>query len=67
MTKISYHKNSEPELRKLIAEAERKLVDFRFAIAGSKTRNVREGRALRKEIARVKTELTSRARTSPKI
>lgn len=33
---------------------------FRYASAGSRTKNVREGRELRKEIARIMTELRSR-------
>ena len=60
----SYAKTDTVELKKLVSESEKKLSDFRFAISGSKTRNVREGRGLRKKIARVKTELSKRLNTA---
>jgi ribosomal protein L29 len=50
------NKNKE-ELNRLLAEKRKALHNFRFNIAGSKTRNVKEGRNLRKEIARIMTEL----------
>lgn len=37
-----------------------KLREFRFNIAGSKTRDVREGRNLKRNIARRLTELNAR-------
>jgi ribosomal protein L29 len=49
---------SSDELQKLIAEKRASLRSFRFGIAGSKTRNVREGRNLRKDIARLLTALS---------
>ncbi len=48
------------ELRRTIAEREEKLQAFRFAMAGGKTKNVKEGKNLRKEIARFLTELQKR-------
>ncbi|OGG57490.1 50S ribosomal protein L29 [Candidatus Kaiserbacteria bacterium RIFCSPHIGHO2_01_FULL_55_17] len=48
------------ELKKAIAEKREALRQFRFGGAGSRTRNVREGRALRKDIARILTELRAR-------
>lgn len=51
------------DLNKIILEKGDELRNFRFAISGSKTRNVREGRALRKVIAQVKTELSRRAKS----
>lgn len=48
------------DLTKLLSEKEEALKNFRFGIAGSKIRNVREGRSLRKEIARIKTEFSRR-------
>ncbi len=44
-------------LRKEIAEKREALRQFRFGGAGSRARNVREGRNLRKEIARMLTEI----------
>ncbi len=54
------NKQSAEELRKVIADKREALRTFRFEGAGSRTRNVREGRNLRKEIARMLTELRSR-------
>lgn len=48
---------NEKDLNKLLTEKEEGLRSFRFGISGSKVRNVREGRGLRKDIARIKTEL----------
>lgn len=48
------------DLTDLLREKRKALSDFRFAIAGSKTRNVKEGRGLRREIARIETELANR-------
>ena len=51
---------NEKDLLKELFEKQKTLRDFRFGIAGSKARNVREGRGLRKEIARIMTELSKR-------
>ena len=45
------------DLQKLLLEKQEQLRQFRFGIAGSKTRNVKEGRNLRKDIARIKTKI----------
>ncbi len=50
----------DTDLFKLLSEKEDALRVFRFGVSGSKTRNVREGRAIRKDIARIKTELSLR-------
>ena len=55
-----YTKKEPTELRKMIADKRENLRTFRFGGAGSRTRNVREGRTLRKEIARIMTELRKR-------
>lgn len=51
---------SVEDLKKAIAEKRAALRTFRFGGAGSRTRDVREGRNLRKEIARLLTELNAR-------
>jgi ribosomal protein L29 len=51
---------NEKDLVKTLHEKQEGSRAFRFAISGSKTRNVREGRGLRKDIARIKTELSRR-------
>lgn len=52
----------EKELASLLEEKREALRKFRFGISGSKTRNVREGRNIRKEIARVLTEQNRRTK-----
>jgi len=49
------------ELIKELKETKDSLRQFRFGISGSKTKNVKAGRTLRKKIARINTELTARA------
>ena len=53
-------KQNIEDLAKELADKRMALRAFRFGGAGSRTRNVREGRSLRKEIARILTELRSR-------
>lgn len=48
------------DLHKDIAAKREALRAFRFSGEGSRTRNVREGRTLRKEIARLLTQINSR-------
>ena len=45
------------DLQKELAEKRKALYDFRFGVAGSKIKNVKEARGLRKDIARILTEL----------
>jgi len=52
---------NEKDLLKLLREKQEALRTFRFGIAGSKVRNVREGRNTRKEIARIKTEFSRKS------
>lgn len=56
-----FAKKSIDDLQKLLAEKREALRLFRFGISGSKLKNVKEGKGLRKEIARILTELNSRA------
>ena len=56
MKKIKEIKNkSLKELQNMLSEKSLALRNFRFAVAGSNVRNVKEGLALRKDIARIKT------------
>jgi len=54
------NKKSKDELEKIHGEMLILLRNFRFGLAGSKSRNTKEGKNLRKDIARIKTELRSR-------
>jgi ribosomal protein L29 len=48
-------KKTVVELQKLLEEKRKALSDFKFQIAGSKIKNVREGRKIKKEIAQILT------------
>ncbi|HEY4494659.1 MAG TPA: 50S ribosomal protein L29 [Candidatus Paceibacterota bacterium] len=54
------------DINKLIKEKAEALRHFRFGSTHSKTKNVKLGRTLRKEIARFMTELTMRAKLAKK-
>lgn len=45
------------ELAALLTERRTALRNFRFGVAGSKVRNVKEGKNIRKEIAQILTEI----------
>lgn len=49
---------TKEELRKDLKNKEESLRAFRFGISGTKARNVKEGRNIRKDIARIKTILS---------
>ena len=53
-------KQDVPELKKTLADKREALRVFRFEGAGSRSRNVRGGRTLRREIAQLLTELRAR-------
>ena len=55
-----YKNKTENEIDKLLNDKREALRNYRFAVSGSKTRNVRDGRNTRKEIARLMTELSGR-------
>ncbi len=48
---------TKEELTRMVQENHGKLQAFRFAMAGSKQKNVKEGKGLRREIARWLTEI----------
>ena len=51
---------SEKELKTMLVDKRLALQNFRFAVAGSKNRNVKEGKALRKDIARILTVMNKK-------
>lgn len=53
-------KKKPEELAEELLKKQGELRDFRFGIAGSKTKNTKTGRTVRKEIARIKTVMNSR-------
>lgn len=48
---------TKADLEKILSEKREALRQFRFAGAGSKSKNVREGRTIRKNIAQILTAI----------
>lgn len=53
-------KKTEKELHKKLTENREKLRGFRFSIKGTKIKNIKEGSNLKKDTARIFTELRAR-------
>lgn len=53
-------KNTDKDLLKNLKSKREDLRKFRFGIAGSKKRDIKVGKNLRKQIAQILTELNSR-------
>ena len=51
---------SEKELNSILIEKSLALRAFRFSVAGSNMRNVKEGKTLKKDMARIKTFLNKK-------
>lgn len=56
-----YKDKNEKELEKILSDKRTALRNFRFGVAGSKVRNVKEGKNVKKDIARIMTEQNKRA------
>lgn len=61
--KITYTNKSNSELAKLLSEKREDLRKLRFSSAGSRPKDTSEKGKLRKEIARIMTDFSSRANT----
>ena len=59
--KKEFAKKSTKELQTSLNEKRLALRSFRFAVSGSNTRNVKEGHALKKDIARILTLLNKKS------
>jgi len=57
----THKEKSNKDLIKALNEKREVLRKFRFGISGSKTRDVKEGKNARKEVAQILTQLNSRA------
>ncbi len=57
-----FKNKSKKDLFKTLNEKKDALQDFRFGGAGSKSKNVKEGKNIRKDIARILTEINSQVR-----
>jgi len=60
--KIDYNDKTERELQQLLLEKRSELRKFRFGGSGSKIRDTKRGKNLRKDIARILTELNKRVK-----
>lgn len=56
-----YKDKNSKDLIKTLVEKRDALEKFRFGSSGSRSKNVKEGYLLRKDIARIQTELTAQA------
>ncbi len=61
--KTSFVNHSQEELGKLVGDKREELKALRFSASGSKNRNVKQARNIRKTIARALTEATARKNT----
>ena len=59
--KTNYNTQSAAELTKAVANKREELRSLRFSVAGSKNKNVKLARTLRKDIARALTALNANA------
>ncbi len=57
-------KKNKAELIKTLSEKKVALRDFRFSVSGSNVRNVKEGKMVKKDIARILTLLNKQSKTS---
>lgn len=54
-------KKNKKELITMLLEKKEALRKFRFSVSGSSVRNIKEGSVLRKDIARIMTQLNSKS------
>jgi len=57
MKKVKFQEKTEKELTKLLNDKREAFTKFKFGISGSRTKNVKEGRTLRREMASIITAL----------
>lgn len=60
MAADTLQKKTVQELQQELGAKRKALRDFRFSIAGAAARNDKEGKTLRRDIARILTELNNR-------
>jgi len=57
---MDFKKKTDQDLEKNLADKRAELRGFRFGLAGSKTKNVKKGKEVKRDIARILTELNVR-------
>ncbi len=55
---------TQADLKKMVAEKREALRAFRFGGAGAKTKDVKQGRSIRKDIARMLTLITAQKKAT---
>lgn len=55
-----FKEKSDKELEKDLLTKREQLREFRFKLSGSQTRDLKEGKNLKKDIARILTEINNR-------
>ena len=61
-----FNSKNKDELKKLLVEKRKAIHDFRFAFAGGKVKNVKEGKVARKDIARILTAISLQDKAAQK-
>jgi ribosomal protein L29 len=62
----TFTKKKTEELTKELQSLRKKLQEFRFAVSGAAAKNSKEARDIKKNIARILTELTARQKQENK-
>jgi ribosomal protein L29 len=57
-------KKTDKELKEMLAEKREVVRSFRFGMAGSATRDTKAGKNAKRDIARIMTEMTRRAKNA---
>jgi ribosomal protein L29 len=63
MVKLDLKDKTNNDLQKLLAEKRKSLMNFRFELSGSKTKNIKKGRNLKREIAKILTKINESKKT----
>ena len=56
---MDFKKATTEELQKFVHDQRNELKDLRFSVAGSKNRNVKKVKTIRKDVARALTQVTA--------
>lgn len=62
MKKTTLKGKDHKELKEMLTDKSKRLSEFKVEVATGKTKNVKEGRGLRKDVARILTELNRDAK-----
>lgn len=60
----TFQKKSDSDLLKDLASTKKSIREFRFGVAGSKVKNIKEARNLRRYAAQILTEIAVRSNAS---